>query len=506
MHTFEINSLHSVERQRQVARRTWRRTYLVWLGVTLLAAATIWSGIPAPIAFAFWLMVAGGLITIWRPIFAVYFVSFFAIAGDQVTAYWYPFNKNMSSPESLLFIDSHLSASPLEVFLILATLVWLVRVVASRRAITRGLLFGPLATFTGIIFLGVLRAIASGADRNVALWESRTIFYIPIVYLLTTNLFTRKEHYSLLIWFVSAAIMVDSLLSLAYYFSLDGPKRASLEALGEHSASLHADLLFILIISVMLLPRTSGRRRRWLLPMAVPVLFAFFVAHRRAGVVALLLGGIVVAAALFRVRRRFFWFIVPAAAIIFVGYTGIFWNAQGSLGFPAQAIKAVVYPNQVSQRDQSSDIYRQIETLDIVYTIKVAPLTGIGFGQRFYRPYPLPNLSFWVFSDFITHNGILWVWMKVGVVGFVAMLYLFGSAIKAGSRCILRLPPDDYGSMAIAATAFIVMYAMFTYVDIGWDSQSTVIMGLLLAYIGSIERLHGLHSFPTGIPGTADDQ
>ncbi len=89
-----------------------------------------------------------------------------------------------------------------------------------------------------------------------------------------------------------------------------------------------------------------------------------------------------------------------------------------------QAVKTVIAPGQLSLEDQSSDLYRQIEAYDIWYTIRSNELFGVGFGQQFLRPWQLPDISFFVFWEYMPHNSILWIWMKMGIGGFMAMLYL----------------------------------------------------------------------------------
>ena len=491
MQTF---SVHTIDLQRRRSAKAWRHSYFLWLAIAVLASLGAASGVSAGTSFALWSLITGALVTLVRPVVGVYIITFFAIAGDSVTIIWYPFYKNLSSPESLLFLDRHLAVSPLECFLVLTMIAWIVHLVGRRATFVRGSLLVPVLVFSGFVLLGILRTASGGANRNVALWEARTLVYAPIVYVLATNLFTRKEHYNTLFWLICAAIFVDSLFAIGYFITLSGTAKDALESLGEHSASLHADLLFVLLLAVWLLPNASKSRRFGLLAMAVPVFIVYFIAHRRAAFVVLGVGLVLLAVSLYRTRRRYFWSIVPVVSLVALGYLGAFWNSQGSVGFPAQSVKSVVSPGQVSERDRSSDLYRIVETADVVATIRAAPLVGIGFGQPFYRPYPLPNLSFWVFSDFITHNGILWVWMKLGVGGFVAMLYLFAAAIRDGGRAVLRLPRNDYAAITIGATGFVMMYAIFAYVDIGWDSQSTVCLGAAFAVIANIERLHGLRA------------
>ena len=44
---------------------------------------------------------------------------FLAVVGDTVTISWFPFNKNLSSHESIMFIADGIALSPLEL-----TLLW----------------------------------------------------------------------------------------------------------------------------------------------------------------------------------------------------------------------------------------------------------------------------------------------------------------------------------------------------------------------------------------------
>src|SRR5262249_49624725 len=160
--------------------------------------------------------------------------------------------------------------------------------------------------------------------------------------------------------------------------------------------------------------------------MAIPVVIVYVISQRRAAVVALVAGLLLLAIFLFWTNRRAFFRVVPVALVLASLYTAAFWNDAHSLpGFPAQAVKSVISPDSVSERNQGSDQYRVTEKLDILATIQTSPVLGIGFGRPFLRPYPLPNIAPFLLEPYQPHNSILWVWMKTGVAGFVAMLYLF---------------------------------------------------------------------------------
>ena len=49
-----------------------------------------------------------------RPTFGIYLIVFFTMVGDFVTMPWWPFTKNMSSRESIFFVNDQLILNPLE--------------------------------------------------------------------------------------------------------------------------------------------------------------------------------------------------------------------------------------------------------------------------------------------------------------------------------------------------------------------------------------------------------
>jgi hypothetical protein len=216
----------------------------------------------------------------------------------------------------------------------------------------------------------------------------------------------------------------------------------------------------------------------------------YLLSQRRAAFVALTAGLAVVGVVLHGTNRRAFWKVVPVVLIVGTVYCAAFWHDETSTtGFPAQAVKSVISPSNVSERNQGSDLYRIVEKQDIQATIRSSPILGIGFGHPFLRPYPLPQIAPFLLEPYMPHNAILWIWMKAGIGGFVAMVYLFGVAMHTGGREVLRAGRGDYAATLFTAVAFVVMYCVFAYVDIAWDPQNMVLLALAMAQIGSAARL-----------------
>jgi hypothetical protein len=246
--------------------------------------------------------------------------------------------------------------------------------------------------------------------------------------------------------------------------------------------------LVVVILAAWIYRRsTSWAPRVLLVAFAVPVVVAYMISQRRAAIVAFIAALLLLAIVLFWTNRRSFWRVVPVVLILISGYTAAFWNSTSTPGFPAQAIKSVIAPDQVSERNQNSDNYRIIEKVDVLATIQSSPATGIGFGKPFLRPVPLPGITPFLLEPYVPHNSILWIWMKAG--GFVALLYLLSTAMRTGARAVLQAPRGGDAALMLTSVAFVLMYVVFAYVDIAWDPQNMVLLAMAFAHIGSAERL-----------------
>jgi hypothetical protein len=437
-------------------------------------------------------MVLGAIVALVRPVAGVYLVALFATVGDIVASNWYPFTWNFSSRESILFISDGITLSPLDLYVAALFAGWILQMLARRDwHVVRPKLFWPVMVFGAFMIVGFVHGVLlKGGDRNAAVWEFRPMIYLIVLYLLVTNIFTSRAQYRRLVWFLMTAVCINGILAFIYYLSLDPAAFDEMESLVQHPATVPMNAMILLIIGVRLF-KVRSLALRWLLPiMAIPVVIVYVLSQRRAAIVALV-GGLVIAFAVLNwTNRKLFWKITPVVVVLLVGYVGAFWNSTGTAGFPAQAIKSVVAPDSVSERNQGSDQYRKIENLDVVFTIKASPVLGLGFGQRFYKPYPLPAISSFLLEDFKPHNSILWIWIKAGIGGFIAMLFLFGSSLRDGARSILEAAKQDntYAAFTMMSVAYVLMVAIFSYVDIAWDPQNMVMLAFLLGQIGSVSQ------------------
>jgi hypothetical protein len=473
----------AIGQKRRLARNWWL-SYTCVLGLTFFVAAFAFLTAPRPLSLASAMLLLLVVVAVARPAVGLWLLTFFAVAGDWITVKWYPFTQGMSSARSVLFVSDSLTVSPFEVVLGATAGGWILSMAVSRQwSLRRGALFRPVMIFTLFLFMGLVTGLARGGNRYVALWEFRPIIALTVIYLLATNLIDGPEGYRRLWSALLAAVVVDSVCAIAYYNGLSAAAREQAEALGEHSAALHASAFFIVMAAMGVMSARSSRRLLLMLLASPIVGYAFILSQRRSAFVGLLAGLMMLAVMLHRRRPRAFYYITPLAVVIFSGYLAAFWNSDSSAGFPAHAVKTVVAPGQLNEEDEGSDMFRAIENYNIVYTIHSQPLTGIGFGQQFLRPITNADISFATFWEYRTHNAILWIWMKTGVGGFIAMLYLFAAAIRHGTRRLMAAPTGFDSALVLTSVVFVVMYAVFAYVDLAWDTESMVFLGIALACI-----------------------
>lgn len=485
--SFSTRPIRSIS---ELLRTNRRMTALGVLALTLvslfLAVAMLVFG---PTGYVFvWLFYLAGLATcLVQPRYGVYLIVGLTLVGDWIMWPQWPFMKNFSSIESWLYLHDAVIISPLESYLVAALVSWLVQGLARRQLDMRwGPVALPMAVFLGFVGLMSAYGVArGGANINVLLWETRPLAYLALMFVLATNLIRTRHHVVVLLWTLAVSLWLRGMSGVAYVGAVLGWNTEGLERIGNHAMSIFFDSIFILTIGAFMF-RASWKKRVLLLLMLPPMLFSFFSNQRRASFVALGIGLLVIAIALYVIRRRLFWKIAPPALLIGVIYLGVFWNSGHPLAFGASSFRSVI--GMGDERDSKSNQYRDIENANIMFTIRSAP-QGVGFGQKFYIIYPLPDISFFEWWEYITHNAVLYMWMKAGPFGFMAMLSMFGVALATGGRAIVTMPDGVLRIAALTLTTYLIMHFVYTYVDMAWDTQSMVYVGTAMGVLGVLSRI-----------------
>ena len=301
----------SVRGRTRRANVSWALYFLAFMGVVVLAGLMIWRSGPtfSPIA---WIIYLAGVIAIfYQPRYGIYLLIFWGLVGDAVLTPWYPFDSNFSSSGSLLYLHDAVIISPLESYIGLTFVSWLARLAVMRKFnFYKSPLLWPALLFMAFITIGLVYGIGVGGDINIALWESRAIYYLGAMIILASNLLETRAHVNKAIWFAMIALFIEGIIGTYTYFTVLEMDLSLVESMTEHGAAIHMNTMFIFLIAIWMYKGSTAKRL--LIPLMVPLVFLTYIAAQRRA--AFLTIGIAIAflfIILFIENRKAFFIIVP---------------------------------------------------------------------------------------------------------------------------------------------------------------------------------------------------
>lgn len=328
----------------------------------------------------------------------------------------------------------HVIVSLFEIGVLVCVILWFSRGQRLARTLRfeRGTLIVPALVFAGVMLFCVLYGLGrGGATLTEALWEVRGFMMMLVAYALV-GMFIRSEreanHLTWVLLIAPTLLAIENIYRALAFSSLISDSDLAYD----HTDSVMLGCALLLCLAILTYGGTSRQRRFTM--AAIPIItISLLLMKRRAAFPVVGIGIIVLIIFLLRLRPRLFWKYVPPIVVLTAIYLVIFWNNTSAIGQPARAISSQFTPDP---RDVASNLYRVLEKTDILANIQQATVTGLGFGQPFKFYVKLPDLSWWPFWHFETHNAILWVWMKAGLVGFLAFWWLLGRGAYDGSRTV----------------------------------------------------------------------
>ena len=431
----------------------------------------------------------------WRPVFGMYVIVLCAVVIEQE-----PLPYNIGTDHLYIFYWpvqlQGLPERPIGFLLLFILLVFIFHRLASRQRVLRGgALLAPLLFLLACVALGVARGMTSGGDFRIIVLEVRPFWYLFISYLLAYNLVTEKRHVRNLLWI---AILGTGIKALQGVYIVMGPLHGHVQ--GQNEIMAHEQSFFFVLI-LLLIVLFCLHRNYWPQLIACLVILPFLAValianNRRADYTAFALGAVVAWLLVIAVKpqaRKALISGLAFCAILGGVYILAFQHVGGALGEPARAVISVIHPSVADQRDTASNLYRYIEDYDLKYTELQSPITGYGFGKPFLQPLLLPNvLDLDPYYLFIPHNNVLWIWMRLGPLGFLALWYLVGAAIIRGSLIARRLKDPMLQRMAIFVVATTFMEIVVAYGDYQFFFYRNIIfIGILFGILMKLPSMDG---------------
>jgi hypothetical protein len=384
----------------------------------------------------------------------------------------------------------------LEVLLLIAGLCALVRSAYTRTAAFRpGALIWPISVYMAFVALAWVNGMATGGDFKISLQEIRSQFYFGLAYLMAFNMIQDRKPLTTTLWIIIGCIGLKGILyTFRRYVTLHGLPLPD-QGVGSHEEAFFFDVFIILLLSFTVCG-TFPKMRGVMLALLPFVVLGSLACNRRAGTAAFIIIVPVLLLAAYQAfpqRRRLIGILSLVGAIAFTGYYAAFKNSDSILAQPARAINSQFTPDP---RDASSNAYRDAENADLMATIRSAPL-GYGYGKKMLHAVPIADISgqyeWW---DIMTHNQVLWVWMRVGTFGFLAFWMMVSAILICAARTVRSERADsEIKSLAISGMLIVGALMIFGLLDLQFSNfRDMLFVGL---WSGIIAALPGLSAAPT---------
>ncbi len=434
------------------------------------------------------------LVWLWRaPVRGVYILvaaavmlelQYAAVPYPDDIGHYLPFFQDLSTWTHV----GGLAFSMAEIFMLLVLLIWILKGIAERTLRFRpGTLLLPLGLYGLMVAVGEFHGLTSGGDFRISLYEIRAQAYMLVTYILACNLVTSRRALDHLLWIIVLGAGIRGVQGTwRLYITLHGSLH-SVESLFDHDQSYFFNA-FLSYFPILLLYGGSTRLKRVMLAFLPFVVISNLANQRRAAMLALGLGLVVlllVTAVALPARRRLITKICLVAAVILPPYYLYYANKDGLLAQPARAIASNFTP---TARDAGSNLYRVNEDKDILTTMRTSPIIGVGFGKPMLTPYPLADISgIYIFWNILPHDSILWIWMRLGTIGFLVFWILIGAAIIQATRLVVRLDDPYRKGWALLILLLVLQEVVFGYLDLQWTNwRDLILLGVLLALLGTL--------------------
>lgn len=346
---------------------------------------------------------------------------------------------------NLLGLPSAVTFNMFEVLLSLSLLRAVIGHFHRYGGIRTGPVFWPVVLFGAMVALGTVNGLLTGGDFKITLWEIRPLFYFVALYILAVNTVEEPAHIRGLLWITVLGTAFRTLDGISRYLQIPLSVRPGVPTVIEHDDSLFLAIVFGLLIAATVWRPRLPRGLYPLLVLMIPAVTLMMVLNKRRAVFLCLIE--VVAMALPYIwlglqtpalRRRLVLVLIGLGVLGGI-YTAAYWNRSGSLAEPAQAVKSYFQPNE---RDAASNAYRDEENINLRATIARSPIIGVGFGKPMDVVVPMANLQDgWALQLYMPHNNMLWLWERMGFIGFAifwamigAGLILISASVRLGVR------------------------------------------------------------------------
>jgi hypothetical protein len=380
---------------------------------------------------------------------------------------------------------------PIEVLFFFGLLIWLMRAgLTGRLDLPKSAFAKALVAFWFLLLLSFAIGWSRGGEFNIALWEMRPWMLLTAAYLLTSTLLRTRNALNAILWVLVICTGFKGVQGTYMFLAFARKMSPRPETILSHEESVFFGIFIILTVGLWVFG-LRGRLRTTATALFPFVLIADLANSRRTAWPIVLIGLCVLLAITWVTHSEKRKFVGPVLVLMIVFcmfYFPLYWNkTNGTLAQPARAVRSTISPDP---RDEASNLYRDQENANLVINIQQAGKLGKGFGLPINYVLPIADVSMYdSMIKFIPHNGLLWIWMRMGVQGEIAFWILVGTAMIAAAR-VTRSKDDLIALFGTVVTCGLFAYVVQGYEDLGFANlRVAIVLGCLIGGVETATRL-----------------
>ncbi len=440
---------------------------------------------------------------VWRwPVVAVAGILATTVSVEQ---FQYVVSANVKSAFTAGFpffrsLSQGTGVSPAEMALAFTALIVVMKAAAAKSwSLPRTPLSRAIAVFLGFVVFGFVLGQARHGEIRIALWEIRPFFYLGMAYVLSATLFQSRRALRSVLWVMVLGSGFKAIQGVRIFWAVRSEQPRPEAVLGHEEAFFFG--MFIMITFALWIYGDKGRLRTTATAL-IPLVFVANLGNSRRNAWAILAFTLFVMFVITYFRlverrsmlRRLGVVMVALGAVYFPAY----WNSGGTAGQPARAVRSEVSP---SARDLQSNQYRQAENANLLLNIQASHSLGKGYGVAIDYAIAITDLTDINSAiAFIPHNGVLYIWMRLGILGEIALLCMVGSAIIQACQ-LVKVADKQLSLLGTVAACALVGYMVQGYNDLGFFwFRIALALGILLGAVEAGLRLTQDSQELTGVP------
>ena len=350
----------------------------------------------------------------------------------------------------------------------------------------------------GVVYVWIV-GLVRGGDFGKSLWQVEKVIYLPVMFLLCEKGFRGpKDLHALGKVVLTAAVLRSFQAIYVYNIVTLKPGEEFGFATSHHDSILFASAFVMLILLV--LERAGPKYTRAAL-LYLPILaVGMWVNHRRmvwvqVVMVLLTLYFATPESKLKRKARRIVYVLAPFVAV----YIAVGWGSQAGIFAPVQTMRSVVEPET-----DASALWREIETYNIVSTLRQFPILGYGYGNAFWEIISLPPVAY-PLELFLPHNSLMGLWCFSGLIGYSTITLQWAGAVYFGWRSFFATKVPVERVVSIMAVGSVMIYMVQCFGDIGLGAWPGVyIMATTMSMAGKLTVANGAWVKPRQAPATGE--